>query len=1358
MRVLLLQESSGMRDVPPAAPPSLTPISALAAAPLAPRRRTRARRRPKQQQQLQLTAGITAPGGITHLAHSAALSQLALPPIPLTAGAAITSEWKTYTIDSGASNNIVTGDHHLNNAVIRPYATVQVATGTYLKAPSYGSMVLETEGTSLCLGQLISLAEVVSHESIATNLLSVASMDKRGLRVLFENNVCTVSDKKTGFLYLSIPRDANDAYTIRARQVNAHANTHRAFAAVYTAYAATAYDLWHHRLAHISSTVLKRALATKAILDCDDLEKGMPKEKHICAGCMLGKQTRRSFGSALPAEHKATEVLQRVHADLCGPLPASISGAQYMLVIVDEFSRYSTCSPIAKKSDAALRMIQWITYAERQTGRKLKELHTDGGKEFLNQDIHAVLALNGILQTWTTPHTPQHNGIVERKNRTIIESVRSMLQHAKAPKCMWDYASIYANHIRNMVGVQEGQLHSPAAIYHGRTDGVSMNRVKVFGCDAWVKVPDADRTKLAPKSVLGIFIGINLEQKCYMVMSTSGVTTMSVDVEFDETAFTQIALVDKRGDHSMPGYGFGEDYDVLYENECKLIDIMVAAEDARIAALPPAPPALPAPLVVAPPAVAHPIIEVAPPAVIPPPAAAAPIAVAPAPIAALDALAPMRQMAQAAEIERHRLEDVAARIAATNQAIEDARLHHQRVNDVLAASRQPHILEVEDIASDDSDYIPEPVRRQQPAAARPAAPAPALAAPAVAVAVAPAAAAQRAPRPAPVAPPPRESHPRAAGRPSRYGVVDENDLGHSAQVHWDWDWEQQAGIDPAIMTLAMNAAIRIEESAPPPAADPTSYKDAMSRPNFADWKAAMLKEIASLKAHGTWEVVPRKPGHTPISSKWVLKTKYKNDGRIDKYKARIVVRGFKQKPSTYKEIFSPVAHVKTIIALGALVALLDLEWLQMDVPTAFLNADCEEEIYIEIPEGLTDEYPQGHVCRLLKTLYGIKQAPRAWNNNLNAAILAIPGWTRCVSDTCMYVKRSRNGKFMGLPVFVDDMFPVCATEDKAELLEDMGVLMTKYGIPTIDEATMVLGMRVTRNRSARTLKIDQEAYIGRMADLYGVKNSSAKTPEASKVTTKMSAMAREFAISNRTFEVSEDGTYPNYRSLVGALMYAALSTRPDIAHACSMLCRHLENPTDVHWNAAKRCLKYVVGTKCLGLNFGGPDVQYTDNPQIGPAFCDADWAGDLGDRKSTTGYVIKIGGGAVSWCSKKQAVQALSTAEAEYMAMSATVQEILWLRTLFNEMGFTQTAPTLLLCDNEPAIQIANDDRHHARTKHIDIRYHFMRTHINQKELEVKWVSTHLQEADILTKPLSTIIYERLRDILLGESMRIYPR
>ncbi|MDR3547533.1 MAG: reverse transcriptase domain-containing protein [Candidatus Pacebacteria bacterium] len=578
--------------------------------------------------------------------------------------------------------------------------------------------------------------------------------------------------------------------------------------------------------------------------------------------------------------------------------------------------------------------------------------------------------------------------------------------------------------------------------------------------------------------------------------------------------------------------------------------------------------------------------------------------------------------------------------------------------------------------------------------------------------------------------------------PSKYGMIDWNEVG------------------------AMLAQAAAENGI-----EPKSVYEALSGPEADFWRASIESELGSLARLGTYVPAKLPPGRKAIGTRLVFKKKFGADGKVERYKARLVVQGYAQREGVdynLLEISAPVLGYPSLRVVLAIVAALDLELDHLDVETAFLNAPMKEEIYIKLPPGLAAIIGSSGtetVYRLVKSLYGCMQAGRNWNEDLDMTIVGI-GYTRCRSDTCIYVKTSRSGKPILVPVYVDDIFPAYHREDRAEWLEDRAKLMAKYKMKDLGAAKLVLGMRVTRDRDAKTLKLDQEVYIRKLLESCHMEDCiKAETPEV-----QGGALSAEASDSGNAAGLSQDATDASsldldlddimtlrYGSVVGSLLYAAISTRPDISHAVGVLTQFISNPLPAHWHAAKRVLRYLQGTAELGLTFRGDSSngsKSTANPslQLGPAYADANWAGDINDRKSTSGLLVKLNGGLVSWKSKKQAVVALSSAEAEYIAAGEAVKEILWLRQLLGEMSFPQAvdAPTLLRGDNKSALAIAQSNLSNARTKHIDIRHHFIRDQIREGKVALEWVSTAEQEADIFTKALGKHPFCTFRDRIMN--------
>uniref|UniRef100_A0A2N9ECP6 Reverse transcriptase Ty1/copia-type domain-containing protein n=1 Tax=Fagus sylvatica TaxID=28930 RepID=A0A2N9ECP6_FAGSY len=336
--------------------------------------------------------------------------------------------------------------------------------------------------------------------------------------------------------------------------------------------------------------------------------------------------------------------------------------------------------------------------------------------------------------------------------------------------------------------------------------------------------------------------------------------------------------------------------------------------------------------------------------------------------------------------------------------------------------------------------------------------------------------------------------------------------------------------------------------------EPASFSEALHSPDRDEWMTAMQEEMSSMDKNNVWELVDLPPGRKTIGNKWVLKVKRKADGSIDRF-----------------------ASIRLILSI---VAKQDLEFFQMDVKTAFLNGELDEEIYMAQPAGFEAKGHERKVCRLKRSIYGLKQSSR-----------------QC-------------------------------------------------------------------------------------------------------------------------------------------LMYAMLCTRPDICFAVGMISRYQSNPGPAHWRAVKRILRYLRGTSDHALCYHGGDLRLT-------GYSDADWASDKDERKSTSGYAFILGGGAVSWCSKKQSCIALSTMESEYVACSAAVQEAVWLRRFLQRLGVTAHAEDaiLLYSDSTSTLAYAKDPKYHGKAKHIELRYHYIRDMVSQGEVILQHISTGSMVADPLTKPIARDLF-----------------
>jgi len=503
--------------------------------------------------------------------------------------------------------------------------------------------------------------------------------------------------------------------------------------------------------------------------------------------------------------------------------------------------------------------------------------------------------------------------------------------------------------------------------------------------------------------------------------------------------------------------------------------------------------------------------------------------------------------------------------------------------------------------------------------------------------------------------------------------------------------------------------------------EPSSYAEAMLSEDKDKWEEAIASEIQSLEENETWTTVDLPPGKKALTSRWIFRLKKDMFGAITKYKARLVIRGFLQQAGIdYDEIFAPVVRMEALRVLLALVCIEDLEAHAMDIHTAFLNGTVEEDIYMVIPEGMINKMNRGKVFKLLKSLYGLKQAPRAWHKALTAFLRSI-GFEKLMCESCIY-QRIHNGKRQIIAIYVDDLLII--TKSTSEMVELKQMIAAKFKSTDQGPVEFLLGLKITRDRERRKMWISQEANVNEIIKKFNLSHCKpSKTPVANGNKLK----------STKGKELSTEMKSKPFRQAVGTLMYLMIGSRPDLVFAIANVSLHLSSYEKEHWEAVKRVLRYVKGTGSHGLEYGGDSVKLS-------AYTDSDYAGDVASRKSTSGYVTFVGDCAVTWSARKQRIVATSTAEAEYIALAHCAREVLFLRQFLKELGYPQE-PTVIREDNQACITIAENPAHHARTKHIDVRYHFIRERIELGQIKLEFVGSKENVADIFTKGLDQDLF-----------------
>jgi hypothetical protein len=501
---------------------------------------------------------------------------------------------------------------------------------------------------------------------------------------------------------------------------------------------------------------------------------------------------------------------------------------------------------------------------------------------------------------------------------------------------------------------------------------------------------------------------------------------------------------------------------------------------------------------------------------------------------------------------------------------------------------------------------------------------------------------------------------------------------------------------------------------------PASYKQAMKQDDCHQWQLAVAEELKSMEKNRVWDVVDKPNNRNIVTSRWVFVKKTDEHGNLERYKARLVARGFQQIPGQdFNETFAPVVRFTSIRAVIAIAAKHNMLIHQMDVKTAFLNGYLDEDIYMAIPDGVKVKDVDSKCLKLKKSIYGLKQSPLSWNKVLDD-FLVRNQMTRSTADPGVYM-RSVNNHRLFVTTYVDDL--LIASQSLTLINEFKKKLAERFEMSDLGELKYILGIQVSQ-KSGR-ITISQQHYVDELLEKF-------KMPECKGYTTPMEPGAA-------LVKATESDTIVDapYASLIGSLLYLSNCTRPDITFAVNRLSAFNAQPTTQHWQAAKRVLRYLQETKDKGLVY----TRNSDNTLAG--YSDSDWASDKGDRRSTTGYFFMLNGNAISWNSKRQKTVAASSCEAEYMALFEAVKEFTWLSKLLEDLG-EPLEKFVVHCDNKSAIELAKNPVHHQRSKHIDIKYHFIRERVQAGAFELQYLQSNEMIADALTKPLHFPAFSKL--------------
>ena len=506
--------------------------------------------------------------------------------------------------------------------------------------------------------------------------------------------------------------------------------------------------------------------------------------------------------------------------------------------------------------------------------------------------------------------------------------------------------------------------------------------------------------------------------------------------------------------------------------------------------------------------------------------------------------------------------------------------------------------------------------------------------------------------------------------------------------------------------------------------DPQTYEEAMRRDDSKAWHEAMQSEINSMYENQVWNLVNLPDGKKAVRNKWVFKRKTDMNGNLSTYKARLVAKGFTQVQGIdYDETFSPVVMFKSIRIMLAIAAYYDYEIWQMDVKTAFLNGKLDEDVYMLQPQGFEDPNNSNKVCKLQRAIYGLKQASRSLNKRFDEEVKTF-GFIQSKEEPCIYKKVS-GSSVMFLILYVDDILLMGNDTTLMEQTKDS--LKTSFSMKDMGEAQYILGIKIYRDRLRRLIGLSQKVYIDKILERFQMeKSKKGNVPMSTGVQLNKS----QCASTQKDIEYMKDVPYA---SAIGSIMYAMTCTRPDVAYALSMTSRHQALPGPAHWTAVKNILRYLNRTKNKFLVYGG------QKELIVKGYSDASFMTDHDDKRSQSGYVFLLNGGAVSWRSWKQSTTADSTTAAEVMAVAEASKEGVWTKKFLEELGVVSSSsgPLELFCDNSASISQIKEPKSHHKTKYMDRKYFVTRDFIDEGKISLMWVDTQSNTADPLTKALS---------------------
>jgi len=521
---------------------------------------------------------------------------------------------------------------------------------------------------------------------------------------------------------------------------------------------------------------------------------------------------------------------------------------------------------------------------------------------------------------------------------------------------------------------------------------------------------------------------------------------------------------------------------------------------------------------------------------------------------------------------------------------------------------------------------------------------------------------------------------------------------------------------------------------------PSTFKKIKGHAQEIEWNKAVQQELCGLIKMNAFHLTKDKPkDRTLLNPRWVFTTKLDENGNVDRYKARLTIAAWNTiKGIDYQESYAPVASRNTIRLCLALAAYKGLKMRQFDTPLAYLNGTLDTPAYMRLPAGLDlvqnslpehcrSLYNTGGdyvICKVTKPLYGLPQSGKCWYDELKSKLNNI-GFQPSNADPAMFLRHTRNHGLTILLAYVDDL--CCFASDDSELNSIEATMFKHWKTKSFGTPSWYLKMKI--NCQPGRISLSQSLYVSKLLEKFNMTQAN-QSP--------VPCVPTDFVPTDTDQPLTDEP----YRELVGSLLYIANGTRPDISYAVGLCARYSSQPLQRHWRALKRILRYLKGTANYGLI-------YSANNWNLQTYADSSYADDTSDRKSTSGRTILIDGGPISWTSEKQKCVATSTAEAEYMSLGAAAKDVIWTRNILSELNELAEGPSLIYQDNQASISMATNVRVSSKSKHIQVRHHFVRELIEDGSIVLEYMPTQEMIADIFTKPLGRVLFQKLRDLIV---------